>query len=294
LYRPKLNIFALTIAELYKPIPLFMNRYFKILFVFSILILLISCKAPGGNENTIVSIKTSLGDIKIRLYDGTPIHRDNFIHLINSGFYDGVSFHRIIKNFMIQAGDPETKSASPHKLPDSLKTYTIPAEFNSLYFHKRGALAAARQNDDVNPEMRSSGTQFYIVQGVKLNDSDLKIAEQRINSKMKQSRFNQFIRQTTDSVRLSGKTITEAEIQDLASVKMFQYLTAYKEYKITDEQQNIYKTIGGTPRLDGTYTVFGEVTEGLDIVDKIADVPTDSKDKPINDIKIIKIKIIRN
>ena len=294
LYRPKFNIFALTIAELYKPIPLFMNRYFKILFVFSILILLISCKAPGGNENTIVSIKTSLGDIKIRLYDGTPIHRDNFIHLINSGFYDGVSFHRIIKNFMIQAGDPETKSASPHKLPDSLKTYTIPAEFNSLYFHKRGALAAARQNDDVNPEMRSSGTQFYIVQGVKLNDSDLKIAEQRINSKMKQSRFNQFIRQTTDSVRLSGKTITEAEIQDLASVKMFQYLTAYKEYKITDEQQNIYKTIGGTPRLDGTYTVFGEVTEGLDIVDKIADVPTDSKDKPINDIKIIKIKIIRN
>ena len=271
-----------------------MNRYFKILFFLSVFIVLLSCNAPGGNENTIVSIKTSLGDIKIRLYDGTPIHRDNFIRLVNSGFYDGVSFHRIIKNFMIQAGDPETKSASSHKLPDSLKTYTIPAEFNNLYFHKRGALAAARQGDDVNPEMRSSGTQFYIVQGVKLNDDDLKIAEQRINSKMKQTRINQFIRLTTDSVRLTGKTITDSEIQDIASVKMFQYLTAFKEYKITDEQQNIYKTIGGTPRLDGTYTVFGEVTEGLDIVDKIAEVPTDSKDKPLNDIKIIKIKIIKN
>jgi hypothetical protein len=111
---------------------------------------------------------------------------------------------------------------------------------------------------------------------------------------MKQSRFNNFLKQTADSVRLAGKIMTDAKIQEIASVKMFQYLTTYKNFKIPDEQRKAYNTVGGTPRLDGTYTVFGEVTEGLDIVDKIADVPTDSNDKPLNDIKIIKIKIIKN
>lgn len=195
---------------------------------------------------------------------------------------------------MIQAGDPETKTSNTQKLPDSLKTYTIPAEFNSMYFHKKGALAAARQGDDVNPKMRSSGTQFYIVQGVKLSDADLDQAEQRINSNMKQSRFNIFLKETSDSLKQSGKSATDAEIQESASVKMFQYLSSYKDYKISDEQRTIYKTIGGTPRLDGSYTVFGEVTEGLDIVDKIADVPTDSNDKPVSDVKIIKVKIVNN
>jgi cyclophilin family peptidyl-prolyl cis-trans isomerase len=271
-----------------------MNRYFKTLIIFFSLIFIISCKVPGGNENTVVSIKTTLGDIKIKLYDGTPIHRDNFIRLVNSGFYDGISFHRIIKNFMIQAGDPESRHTKSPNFPDSLKTFTIPAEFNNLYYHKRGALAAARQGNDVNPLMRSSGTQFYIVQGVKFSDDDLNIAEQKINSNIKQSHFNDFIKETSDSLRLSGKTMTDAEIQEIASIKMFQFLTEYKDYKFSAEQRNIYETVGGTPRLDGTYTVFGEVTEGLDIVDKIAEVPTDSGDKPINDIKIIKIKITKN
>jgi cyclophilin family peptidyl-prolyl cis-trans isomerase len=253
-----------------------------------------SCNAPGGNENSVVSIKTTLGDIKIKLYDGTPKHRDNFIHLVNSGFYDGVSFHRVIKEFMIQTGDPLTKTGGTPNLPDSLKTYTIPAEFNSQYFHKKGALAAARQGNDVNPLMRSSGTQFYIVQGVKFNDDDLNQAEQRINSNMKQTLFTGLIKETTDSLKLIGKAVSEAEIQDIASIKMFQYLSTHKDYKIPEEQREVYKTIGGTPRLDGTYTVFGEVTEGLDIVDKIAEVPTDSNDKPLNEIKILKAKIVKN
>lgn len=274
--------------------PIFMNHYLKTFFIFFTLVFIISCKAPEGNENTIVSLKTTLGDIKIKLYDGTPIHRDNFIRLVKSGFYEGVSFHRIIKNFMVQAGDPETRAVKSPNFPDSLKTYTIPAEFNNLYFHKRGALAAARQGNDVNPLMRSSGTQFYIVQGVKFSDDDLNMAEQRINSNIKQSHFNSFIKETSDSLRLAGKTMTDAEIQEISSIKMFQYLTEYKDYKISEDQRNVYKTLGGTPRLDNTYTVFGEVTEGLDIVDKIADVPTDSNDKPISDIKIIKIKIIKN
>jgi peptidylprolyl isomerase len=293
LYHPKLNIFALTIEELFPQNSFSMNKYFtKSLFLFS-LAFFISCNAPGGNENTIVSIKTTMGEIKVKLYDGTPLHRDNFIKLVNSGFYDGISFHRIIKNFMIQAGDPSTRTGSSTKLPDSLNTYTIPAEFNRQYFHKKGALAAARQGNDVNPEMRSSGTQFYIVQGVKFNDDELNLAEQKINSNIKQGHFTSLLKETSDSVRLSGKSISEAEIQEIASVKMFNFLTGNTDYKIPEEQRIIYKTSGGTPRLDATYTVFGEVTEGLDIVDLIAEVKTDNSDKPVNEIKIIKMKILK-
>ncbi|HEY5123467.1 MAG TPA: peptidylprolyl isomerase [Ignavibacteria bacterium] len=271
-----------------------MNLFFKKSVILSGFLFIISCNTnPVGNENTTVSIITTLGDIKIKLYDGTPLHRDNFIRLIKTGFYDGISFHRIIKNFMIQAGDPATKSGQVKNLPDSIKTYTIPSEFNNLYFHKKGALAAARQGNEVNPEMRSSGTQFYIVQGVKSTDDELNLAEQRINSNIKQRLFSTIMKETADSVRLSGKTLTDGEIQEISSVKMFQYLTNNKDYKISEEQRNIYKTIGGTPRLDGTYTVFGEVIEGLDIIDRIAEVQTDSNDKPVNDIKIIKIKIIK-
>ncbi len=265
----------------------------KSAFILS-LIFLVSCNSQSGNDNSIVLIKTSLGDMKIKLYDSTPIHRDNFIHLVNSHFYDGISFHRVIKNFMIQAGDPDTKSASSKKLPDSLKTYTIPAEFNNLYFHKKGALAAARQGDDVNPQKRSSGTQFYIVQGVKFSDDELNQIEQRANSTVKQSKFNSFIKSTTDSVRMTGKEVTDAEIQQIASLKMFQFLSSYKDFKLSEEERNIYKTTGGTPRLDGSYTVFGEVIEGLDVIDKIAEVPTDANGKPLNDIKILKIKIVKN
>lgn len=272
---------------------IFMNIALKKIFLIPALLLVITCNAPGGNEDTIISIKTTLGDIKIKLYDGTPLHRANFIKLVNTRFYDGVSFHRVIKNFMIQAGDPATKAGPVSALPDSLKTYTIPAEFSTQYFHKKGALAAAREGNDVNPEMRSSGTQFYIVQGVIFNDDELNLAENRINSNKKQSLFKNIIKETSDSVRLSGITISDGEIQEIASLKMFQYLTTNNDYKIPEEQRNVYKTIGGTPRLDVTYTVFGEVIEGLDIVDKIASVTTDSNDKPVSNIKIIKMKIVR-
>jgi len=270
-----------------------MNSIFKKLTFLSALLIIISCNATGGNDNTVVSIITSMGDIKIKLYDGTPRHRDNFIKLINTGFYDGISFHRIIKDFMIQAGDPATKTGVAKNLPDSIKTYTIPAEFNNQYFHKKGALAAARQGNEVNPEMRSSGTQFYIVQGIILNDNDLNLAEQRINNNIKQALFSRLLKETSDSVRLAQKTLSDAEIQEIVSLKMFQYLANNKPYKLSEEQRNIYKTVGGTPLLDGSYTVFGEVIEGLNILDKIADVQTGSNARPLNDIKIIKIKIIR-
>lgn len=271
-----------------------MNCIFKKSVFFFFILSIISCNSPGGNTNTILLLKTTLGDIKIKLYDETPIHRDNFIKLVKSGFYEGISFHRVIKNFMIQTGDPATRSNIKSIIPDSLNSYTIPSEFRAQYFHKKGALAAARQGNEVNPHMRSSGTQFYIVKGVILNDDDLNQSEQRINNNIKQNHFINLIKETSDSIIKSGKTPSDAETQEIASVKMFGWLSSFKGYKIPDDQRNIYKTVGGAPFLDQTYTVFGEVIEGLDIVDKISEVQTDSSDKPLNDIKILKIKILNN
>lgn len=270
-----------------------MNNFNIKIIIFPALIFLFSCSVPTSNTNTLISVKTTLGEIKIKLYDGTPVHRDNFIKLVNSGIYYNVSFHRVIKDFMIQAGDPLTKPSSSKPLPDSLKTYTIRSEFNPAYFHKRGALAAAREGNEVNPEMRSSGTQFYIVQGVKYNDEELDQAQLKITSNLRQALFNKVMKQTSDSLRSSGKAATESEIQELASLKMFDYLALNHEYKIPEDQRAIYKTDGGVPRLDGTYTVFGEVVEGLDIVDRIAAVSTDNNDKPLTDIRITNMKIIR-
>ncbi|MCX6300927.1 MAG: peptidylprolyl isomerase [Bacteroidia bacterium] len=269
-----------------------MNKIVMRILFLSAVFLATSCSAPGGNDNTIFLMKTTLGDIKLKLYNETPLHRDNFIKLVNSGFYEGISFHRVINGFMIQAGDPVTRTVPIDKSSDSLNTYTIPSEFNKQLHHKKGALAAAREGNEVNPDMRSSGTHFYIVQGVKLNDDQLNLAEEQINSNVKRALFNKYIHYYADSAILSGVPLSDGEIQEKASDKMFRYLTTEGNYKIPDLQRIDYKTIGGVPRLDGTYTVFGEVIEGLDVVDKIAAVKTDEADKPLSDIKILKIKIV--
>jgi peptidylprolyl isomerase len=252
-----------------------------------------SCNNVKDNYNTFVSIKTSLGDIKVRLYDDTPVHRDNFIRLVNSHFYEGISFHRVIKDFMIQAGDVSTKPVVPNNDNDTLKTYTLPSEFRNHLFHKKGALAAARQGNDVNPEMRSSGTQFYIVEGVRYTDAELDQVEQKINNNLKQARFIKLIKELSDSSRISGLNLTQAEIQEKATIRLFEMMSRLGEYKITQDQRDIYKTAGGTPFLDGTYTVFGEVSEGLDVIDKIARAETDQSDRPLTDIKILKMKLVK-
>ncbi|MDR2887971.1 MAG: peptidylprolyl isomerase [Bacteroidales bacterium] len=220
-----------------------------------------SCNMPASNNSSDVhvQIKTSMGDITVRLYNETPLHKNNFIKLVNSGFYDGVTFHRVINGFMIQAGNPATKPDAG-ALPDSLNLYTIPAELNSAFYHKKGALAAARQGNEINPYMRSSGTQFYIVQGTPLTEQELNLAEQQINSQIKQTRFRILLKETADSAKAAGSSLTDAEIQDAASLKMFQYLSSTPDFKLTPEQRNIYTTVGGTPRLDGTYTVFGTLS----------------------------------
>jgi peptidylprolyl isomerase len=257
-----------------------------------VVLFLVSCASSNDTKNCIVLLKTTLGDITVRLYDETPVHRDNFITLIKNHVYEGVTFHRVIKDFMIQSGDPETKIDHVKGIADSLASYTIPAEHNPALFHKKGALAAAREGNDINPLMRSSGTQFYIVQGIKYSEEELNQAEQHINNNFKQALFIKLIKEFTDSSKLYGQNFTAAEIKEKASIRMFETLANKAEYRISAEQRRIYKTKGGTPRLDGTYTVFGEVVEGLEIVDKIAYVKTNETDMPITDIRIIKTKLV--
>jgi peptidyl-prolyl cis-trans isomerase B (cyclophilin B) len=196
-----------------------------------------------------VEITTSKGVLKVKLYDETPIHRDNFLKLAEEGYYDGTKFHRIIKAFMIQCGDPNTKSEATMSMAGTGGPgYTLEAEIKPEFFHKKGALAAARQGDAVNPQKRSSGSQFYIVQGAVYTAEQMDSFEQRM-----------------------------------------QY--ARPGFKWTEEQKKTYGQLGGTPHLDGDYTVFGEVIEGLDILDAIAGSPTRPGDRPTEDISIT-IKVI--
>ncbi len=268
-----------------------MNIGLRNLALILFVVLITSCDAPGSNDNTYVLINTSMGNIRVKLYDNTPVHRDNFINLVNQGIYEGISFHRVINEFMIQAGDPATRSGLSKQQLDTLQTYTLPAEIRPDNFHKKGALAAARQGNEVNPDMRSSGTQFYIVQGTILDENKLSEARDRINNNLRQIHFIKLVRSIADSARMSGTPMSESEIQEKASLKMFEYLSSEPGYSISDSQKEVYKTVGGVPRLDATYTVFGEVVEGLDIVDKIAAVATDQSDKPLTDVKILSMKI---
>jgi cyclophilin family peptidyl-prolyl cis-trans isomerase len=209
-----------------------------IVFFFSLFLLYSFGFGQTGQQNTELKflLKTSYGNISLKLYNETPQHRDNFVKLVKEGFYNGSIFHRVINQFMIQGGGAKNGTEDVG--------YTIPAEFVSKYFHKRGALAAARMPDYVNPQKESSGSQFYIVQGKIYTDAGLDAIEQQTNK------------------------------------------------KFTSVERETYKTIGGTPQLDGSYTVFGEVTEGFDVIDKIASVKTKAGDRPVEDIimNIVEIK----
>ncbi len=196
-------------------------------------------QVKNGEKEYYVKIETSYGDMVVKLYNETPLHRDNFLKLVKEGVYDDLLFHRVINQFMIQGGDPNSRNAKPGQmLGEGGLGYTVPAEFVPTLYHKKGALAAARQGDGVNPEKASSSCQFYIVQGTTWDAERLKSVEQRM-----------------------GKSFTA-------------------------EQAEVYAKIGGTPFLDGDYTVFGEVVEGLEVVDKIAAVPCGPMDRPVEDVKM--------
>lgn len=199
--------------------------------------------AACGEKETMIEITTDYGVMKAKLYDATPKHRDNMVKLIKDGFYNGLLFHRVINGFMIQGGDPQSKDAAPQqRLGGGGPGYQIDAEIGALHF--KGVLAAARTGDQVNPERKSSGSQFYIVQ---------------------------------------GKPVPQGQLDNIARTNNMQY---------TPEQAAKYAELGGTPFLDNQYTAFGEVVEGLDVLDKIAAVQTGAGDRPVQDVKMT-IKLIK-
>ena len=236
--------------------------------------------------------ETSMGEIKLMLFNETPGHKENIIKLVKEGFYDGVKFHRILSEFMIQGGNPRTKDGITDEAAE-LYNYTLPAEINKDLFHRKGVLAAARSGDRFNPDRKSSGTQFYIVQGRTFNDEELNMTEQRVNNTLKEGIYYKNLTNERKRVVDEGDTMTDAEIQEFASVITFDEIAEMTPFVISEERREIYKTTGGSPHLDTQYTIFGEVVEGLDIVDAIAGVETDKSGKPSEDILIISAKITR-
>jgi len=244
-----------------------------------------------------IEFSTEYGNIILRLSDQTPKHRNNFIRLINQHFYDSLLFHRVINHFVIQTGDPDSKLAkSGEPLGESDLPYTIPAEFNPDLFHKRGALNAARDN---NPERASSSTQFTVVQGRVYTDSMLAIAEKRINNWLALNRVIHKTKNKEIVLLFEGLNTRQSNADSLKLISNQLNELAKTElensapYKIPEAHRHIYKTIGGAAHLDQNYTVFGEVVKGMDVVDSIAKVQTDSLDRPLIDVRIISAKLIK-
>jgi cyclophilin family peptidyl-prolyl cis-trans isomerase len=256
-------------------------------------LLLVSCSTKP--KDNIVAIHTPYGVIEVKLYDKTPQHHDNFMKLVESHFFDSTLFHRVIQGFMIQAGDPDSKNAREGQLlGDGDTNYRIPAEFVEEYLNKRGALAAARESDDENPNKESSACQFYIVQGKKFTDAGLDSAEHKRERYTKSFILIDILKNNKDSIELKKfqKFMEQGDVTNI-----YQMLDKYHEpvdakyaktkpWRLTPEQREVYKTVGGAPHLDGAYTVFGEVISGMDIVDKIAAVQCDTNDRPLKDIRL--------
>ena len=250
-----------------------------------------------ANDNaTLVKIETTMGDITVKLYDETPKHKENFIKLVKEGVYDSTLFHRIIKNFMIQAGDPTSKTASA---TDTLGSgdvgYTIPAEFNPKFFHKRGVLAAARQGDDVNPNKESSGCQFYIVTGRKFSEAQMINMENQMNEARLDTVFQALARKHMKEIykmRKANDMEGLMELQDSLENQARKEVAKEPALKFTPEQIKAYTTVGGTPHLDGNYTVFGEVVDGMNVVAEIETAKTNRQDRPTQDIRILKATVV--
>jgi cyclophilin family peptidyl-prolyl cis-trans isomerase len=274
-----------------------MNK--NLCFLFIQITILIGVNGQTLSKETVV-METTMGTMKIKLYEETPLHKANFLKLINENSYDSVLFHRVINEFMIQAGDPLSKRA---KSGDSLGhgdlKYTVPAEFSPNLIHTKGKLAAARESDVINPKFESSAIQFYIVMGKVRTLEDLKKYEDRINTTYKTNCAQQFIKSPEglefkrkyNGFKMAQKNDSAELVNQLIQQKIKELQEQKPPYKFNETQTKAYTTVGGTPHLDGTYTVFGEVIEGLSCIDKIAAVKTDSRNRPINDIRIKRVFI---
>jgi len=269
-----------------------------------LVLLLFVCLMAGNlfarpKKDPIILISTTYGDIRIKLFHQTPLHTKNFVKLAKKGYFNETLFHRVIKNFMIQGGDPDSKTAKPGQLlGDGGPKYTIPFEYNPLLFHKKGMLAAAREGDDVNPLRASSASQFYIVVGKVFDDAGLDKVEKRINTMQKTNlMWNYIASNAVLKERLAGykKNDTIAYNRQLKQLSLLadSLYKEKKQYVIPEAEREVYKTIGGTPHLDASYSIFGEVVEGMDVVEKIALTAIDKNDRPLENI-VLKVRVLKN
>lgn len=264
-----------------------MNYKSTLIFAFTLMVVLVSCQT---SKDSVVVFHTKYGDMTAILYEETPKHKENFIELVESGKYDSTIFHRVIENFMVQGGDVNQKQG----LEEEEKiTYNIDAEIIPDFWHVKGALAAARQGDNINPEKKSSGSQFYIVHGQTFDESALtQMAEGRVYQEMQLK-----LRECLAMKKYAGirnEVIEMQKAKDMEGLQTFMETTAdslvekefgeIEAYKFSDAQIEDYETVGGAPHLDGEYTVFGKVVEGLAVIDSIASVRTAAADKPVKDI----------
>ncbi len=268
----------------------------KLIYV-ALAFVMISCgnKLRLGQKNRMVEIDTKYGAIKVRLYDETPLHRDNFVKLSHDKFFDGTIFHRVIDGFMIQGGDPDSKNAEPgQQLGEGGPGYKIPAEFNPKLFHKRGVIAAAREGDAVNPKKESAGSQFYIAQGRVYTKNELNMLQSRLNNRLKSDIFMKVNKRYDKKLRELQQAVKIEEMNKLMKKMEEQVDSIYQQQKIvfSPEQIKAYTTVGGIPHLDGNYTVFGEVIEGENLIDSIAKVKRDANDRPLEDIKMT-VKVLK-
>jgi cyclophilin family peptidyl-prolyl cis-trans isomerase len=265
-----------------------MKKY-TLLLLFAIVFVNLSCGLSDQKDEIKVQIETEYGIIKIKLYNETPLHRDNFIKLTKEGFYTDLLFHRVIKGFMIQGGDPQSKSAEAGKqLGGGDLGYTIPAEINPKFFHRRGVLAAARMGDQVNPEKRSSASQFYIMQGKVFRPGELDSLQTKLQGSRTMAMFQARLKTIEPEMNKLGAEGKQDEMMArFNSLKSEVEAEAAKLPPITfsEEQKKAYTTVGGYPSLDNNYTIFGEVLEGMDVVDKITGEAVDQFNRPQKDIK---------
>ncbi len=255
---------------------------------------LTACPNKVETDKTIyVKLETTHGDIKLMLYDETPLHRDNFVELVKSGFYNDILFHRIITGFMIQTGNAQTRAAYVEGADLSKYRYTIPAEIVPGLFHRKGAVAAARTGDSSNPLRASSSTQFYIVQGVTHDEEQILKQQGRINESIRMNMYYRYMAEEKALADSAGLQVSTAELQEKATLRMNAYFEGREPYIISDEQKAVYATEGGSPHLDMNYTVFGQVIEGFDVIDKIAVEERDRSDRPLSDrVRILKAEIV--
>lgn len=265
--------------------------------VLIVMAVVIAVSVSRAEKYKYVVLETTAGNIKLKLYEDTPEHSENFLKLVKEKHYDGLLFHRVIRDFMIQGGSSDSRNAEKGKLLGMGDPgYTLKAEIRPEHFHEKGALCAARQGDQVNPEKRSSGEQFYIVQGKVYTDAELdQIQQKRLmdaKNKLGMKLFQPLQEEFRGYLNAGQKTKADSLVRTVEAEIESQF-QGYTAHLIPAEKREAYKTMGGTPFLDGEYTVFGEVVEGLDVVDKIAACKTGPQDRPEEDVVILKARLSR-